>query len=84
MMSLRSNNFGKEPGWIISRNNFYKNEKVVREREAKVIRLYYENQETLKAIGIKLGVSGERVRQIRVSGVKKLIAREKIDIGEDA
>ena len=44
----------------------------VNEREAKAIRMFIMEEYTLKEIGAQIDVTGERVRQIIYSGIKKL------------
>lgn len=46
--------------------------KTIYPREQEIIRLRYENHETLQAIGDRCGVTRERIRQIIAKGVRKL------------
>ncbi len=46
--------------------------KTIRPREQEMIRLRYEDHETLQAIGDSYGISRERVRQVIAKGVRKL------------
>ncbi len=46
--------------------------KTIRPREQEMIRLRYEEHETLQAIGDRYGISRERVRQVIAKGVRKM------------
>jgi RNA polymerase sigma factor (sigma-70 family) len=55
------------------------------ERELDIMSEYYLKGKSLKTIGIKLGISVERVRQIRINAImkmKKVILRNKMTIGD--